>query len=52
VRRVDVTDCDVVIKAFGEVKRGDWDGLDVLEKAAKDWLSEQHPDWQNPLACW
>jgi len=50
--RVDVTDCGKVIKEFGEVKSGDWDGMDTMEKAAKAWLTEQHPEWQSPLACW
>ncbi len=52
MRRVDVTDCGNVIKEFGEVNRDDWDGMDAMEKAAKAWLTEQHPEWQSPLACW
>jgi hypothetical protein len=52
MRCVDVTDCGNVIKEFGEVKRDDWDGLDAMEKAAKAWLTEQHPEWQSPLTCW
>ena len=52
MRRVDVTDRDQVIKEFGEVKRDDWSGLDALQKAATAWLAEQHPEWQNALACW
>jgi hypothetical protein len=52
LRRVDVIDCGAVIKEFGEVKFDDWDGLDALKNAAHLWLTEQHPDWNNPLACW
>lgn len=52
MKRVDVTNCGQVMKEFGEVKRDDWDGLAALEKTAKAWLAEQHPDWQSPLACW
>ena len=52
MRRVDATDCGNVIKEFGEAARNDWDGQEALEKAAKAWLVEQHPDWQSPLSCW
>lgn len=52
MRRVDVYDGDSVIKEFGEVKRDDWAGMDALEKAAREWLTAQHPEWQSPLACW
>lgn len=49
---VDVTDCGKVIKGFGEVERGDFGRIFVLENAANAWLNEHHPDWKNPLACW
>ena len=52
MRRIDVTDCGQVIKEFGEVKRDDLDGMDLLKKAAKAWLAEHHPEWHNPLVCW
>lgn len=52
MRRVDVTDCDQVIREFGEVAQGDWDALHALEEQAKAWLTEQHPEWKSPLACW
>jgi len=52
MRRVDVTDCGNIIKEFGEVKRDDWDGMGATSNAAKAWLTEQHPEWQSPLACW
>jgi hypothetical protein len=52
MRRVDVTDCGAVLKEFGEVNRDDFDGMDALKKAAKAWLAERHPEWQNALACW
>jgi hypothetical protein len=52
VRRVDVTDCGVVIKEFGEVKRDDWEGMNMRKEAAKTWLTEQRRDWQSPLAHW
>jgi hypothetical protein len=52
MRRVDVMDGDQVVKAFGEVKRDDYKAMDKLEQQARTWLSEQHPDWQSPLACW
>jgi hypothetical protein len=52
LRRVDVIDGENVIKEFGEVKFDDWDGQGALVAAATVWLTEQHPDWNNPLACW
>lgn len=52
MRRVDVTDGERVIKEFGEVKCDDWDGIDALTATARAWLTEQHSEWQNPLACW
>lgn len=47
----DTADGAVVFDA-GEWKRGDYAHCDILEAAAKDWLNAQHPEWENPLACW
>ena len=51
-RRIDITDGDQVIKEFGEVGATDWDGRSALEAQAKAWLTDNHPGWENPLACW
>ena len=52
VRRVDVTDSGKVIMEFGEVKSDDYEGLDAKVKAAETWLTERHPGWRSPMACW
>lgn len=52
MRRVDVTDGGQVVKEFGELKRDDWAGMDALQAKAEAWLTEQHPDWRNPLSGW
>lgn len=52
-RRVDVCDHDdSVIRAFGETAMEDWGGRRAVESEAKAWLTEQHPEWESPLACW
>jgi hypothetical protein len=51
-RRVDVSDCDTVIKEFGEAPMADYKAQNVLTAAATAWLDAEHPDWRNPLACW
>ena len=52
MRRIDVMDGDEVVQAFGEVRRDDYKGMDALKKKARAWLTEQHPAWEDPLACW
>ena len=53
MRRVDVTDGgSSILKEFGEVPADDYNGRDVLAHAAEAWLTGQHPEWRNPLACW
>lgn len=52
MRCASVTDCGNILKEFGEVDRYDWDGVSALEQAAKKWLTEQYPEWQNPMAYW
>jgi len=47
-----VTDGDKVVFDAGEWKCGDYDHSDKLKAICKDWLNEEHPEWQNPLACW
>ena len=47
-----VTDGDEAVFDAGEWKCGDYDHCDRLRAACNDWLTEKHPEWQNPLACW
>ena len=50
--RVTVTDSGVNIKEFGEARVSDREGMKSLEVAARAWLTEHHPEWQDPLTCW
>jgi hypothetical protein len=53
MRRVDITDGGTrIFKEFGEAKADDYAGRDALEEAATAALTEQFPEWRNPLAYW
>jgi hypothetical protein len=57
-----VKDGDVVIyrteekapkEPRGDDERSAWyNTKDKLSKAARDWLSSNYPDWENPIAYW
>jgi len=50
--RCAVMDGNTVVFNGGEWASGDYDRLELLVEHCRDWLKENYPDWENPLAYW
>jgi hypothetical protein len=51
-QKVVIWDGGEEIKVIGLWEKQDYKAADPLGAEARDWLQENYPDWQNPMAYW